>query len=111
MSVSVWLAGTYTYDDERAYGGPEEGGWYYNTSSRDSLHVFLTKAEADAFSEAFYSICERGQYCDVREFDIDGLMDDPEFPSCHIWDDAPQVEQTVARLMPLYTPQGRPHYC
>lgn len=113
MAAIIWLVGVYSYGD-RAYGGPEEGGWWYNTSYRDEIFSFATEAEARACYDLRWDGLENG-YVDIKSFDPLGTMPDPTFPSCHMYgndeDDAPMVEQTVERLMPEYTPVMRPHYC
>lgn len=40
------------YEHSRAYGGPEEGGWWYDLYTLDSTKQFYDREEAEKFAEA-----------------------------------------------------------
>lgn len=62
------------YDADRAYGGPEEGGWYYDTGEPVSSMRFETYNEAVAFKESirhrFPRTGKRGNYHGGEDYDI-----------------------------------------
>ena len=46
------------YETSRAYGGPEEGGWWYTDNTLVESKKFYDKEEAEAFAEALRSDME-----------------------------------------------------
>ena len=81
------------YETDRRYGGPEEGGWYYDTGSlieMNKVRVFEDLAEAEAY--------------------LDKLWD--EIPSEHKRGDTRVVAMGWTECLPArHWPQCRPHYC
>ena len=47
------------YRHERAYGGPEEGGWWYDINTLDGSMKFPTREAAEAFLVASRRIVEQ----------------------------------------------------
>lgn len=74
------------YNVTRDYGGPEEGGWYYESGSLilPTLRCFEDMAEAEAYRKQLVG---------------DGLPRDQK------------VKVYLERLAPLRTPEHRPFYC
>lgn len=90
------------YLTDRAYGGPEEGGWYYTTGDFDAAFGYLTRS--------FKSRPEAIKYADsVRDEILDGLNKHrPSISSvlsqgryeAEVWDEE----------APLHYPANTPYY-
>lgn len=81
------------YEVDRAYGGPEEGGWCYDCGileSREKIRVFVDYDEARAYADALWA--------EVPEEDKRG---ESRVAVCG-WTD---------RLPEHHWPQTRPRYC
>lgn len=61
------------YEEGQAYGGPEEGGWWYrygNLVNPEKVRVFEDYAEAVAYHASLWDVAERenkeNRYCETR---------------------------------------------
>lgn len=100
-------------DTGREMGGPEEGGWSYATARREATWTFGTQEQCENLRDAMspHDTDDRVYY-DIKEWDADGTVDDPAFPTCHFYDqDTPQVPASVDTVFPPYLPAVGPHYC
>jgi hypothetical protein len=97
------------YRLSQAYGGPEEGGWWYTEHDFEKVVVAFTyEAQASA-------ACRRLN-AEVNQ-DPDGgsvymVVDIPRWESGDGWegfDD--EATPTLRTDVPLHLPEHRPHYC
>ena len=86
LNVTVML-----YD--QAYGGPEEGGWYYDTGHRIEHHYCAT-------IEVYQRVMDRLG----REYDNEG-----RYPISSVLSDGLYCIH-VGQTIPENFPNGRPHY-
>jgi hypothetical protein len=116
------------YEFDRAYGGPEEGGWWFTTSTRmkiasgdvadNRLHLLRRAWEAKAKALTEDARSRYGTGCryavDVVDWaPLDKALD-PAIPLCGCDgydDDFPEVWMTPDVACPPYTPTTQPHYC
>ncbi len=84
------------YLHDRSYGGPEEGGWWYDTFSPEQSYVFDTEQEA----EEFYST-KREEY----EKENEGR------PSIYHTNSEGRYSVWLEKWPAQYHPERRPHYC
>lgn len=110
--MKVWTLARYTHLG-RAYGGPEEGGWWYSGHRRTATWTFGTQEQCENLRDAM-SPHDDGMdvWYDIKEWDADGTVDDPAFPTCHAYgQDTPQVPASVDAVFPPDLPVVQPHYC
>ena len=79
--------------DDRAYGGPEEGGWWYNTREIVEKFNCLTQAEAEA---RLAQLTEK--YIGVSEHDVNSVLSEGVYTIF------------VGQEIPEEYPTERPHY-
>lgn len=66
-----WSVGV--YETDRSYGGPEEGGWWYDTGSlTDPWHV---RAFQDYEEAKKYQLSIRDQYADEKNIAVRGFTE------------------------------------
>lgn len=80
--------------EDMAYGGPEEGGWYYHTSERIESHYAATPRAL----AAILARMER-DYSNEGRREISSVLSDGQY--CIIIGDEPAAQ---------YDPERRPHY-
>lgn len=113
---TLYVVARYTQD--RAYGGPEEGGWWYDCGELERI-VTATRDE-DAAWEVVRHL--NGYRADRRRFNVTYTVVElprkelsPELydQACHgDYDWNPEPGDYVTRWdIPTYYPEGRPHYC
>lgn len=104
------------YHTDRAYGGPEEGGWWYTTyedpkvvlSTRDEWKAWdyvsrlNTWRQQHGYSWVTYTVVDLPRYRLVP-----GLMDQ----ACHLDFDPQPGDYELRWDIPEFEPEGRPHYC
>ena len=102
MKKQPWIVGV--YDVDRAFGGPEEGGWWYdvgypvpNQKELGGGATFFNKEKAYAYSRMLNDALDRankarGPYGDIGSVLCDGAL----------------RATVVRRLEPF--PRCRPHY-
>lgn len=100
-AVAVYLV-------DRAYGGPEEGGWYYDTHelSRDPALVSLTRVYNRLHDAADYANrLNEGVLAELNEGrpEIWSVNSYGQFEA--IWFDMDENP-----VLPPYMPERRPHY-
>jgi hypothetical protein len=92
---------TYTvafYEIDRAYGGPEEGGWWYDCGSLKRLaRTFKSKAAAQAYASRANNLLTHIQR-DLRS--VNSMAYGGGRYRARVYEGIP----------PSYYPQGRPHY-
>jgi hypothetical protein len=83
---------------DRSYGGPEEGGWWFDTYAPDPDHCtrHATEAEAEAWSESMLDWCQAQNA--ERHDPYSSISDGHYVVRLEAW--PPQEE-----------PACRPHYC
>jgi hypothetical protein len=110
------------YADSDAYGGPEEGGWWYRTSELLDV-VAGCKDEEEAFDlcrrlnesdsrqrNEHYEVVELGERRLKREYADQACHFDVDFA----YDENGALLEAYAEYawyVPDYLPEGRPHYC
>jgi hypothetical protein len=111
--MKVWTLARYV-SLGRSIGGPEEGGWSYGEHRRDATWTFGTEQQCLNLLDAMkpHDHNEDAWY-DIKEWDADGTVDDPTWPSCcygsgSAW---PQVPASVDAVFPPDLPSVNPHYC
>ena len=95
------------YNATQMYGGPEEGGWWYDQlslSSEDNLalHTKFFQNEDDAYAYSRYlnrTVCE--EYNKLNEYEYTSVLAEP---------DAYITAQVHEGYPPTYDPDERPHY-
>lgn len=101
----------------QAYGGPEEGGWWYDVSEVEAYREYPTRDQADAAKAAVEKLAKElsanagrrhGEYClatmewlEARGLDADYLAE-PDGPT--------RYYVVVEREVPVFD-NHRPHYC
>lgn len=88
-----WSVAVYTED--RAYGGPEEGGWYYSVgqlTDHARIRFFDDFAEARAYQEELWTLIEAGNKARPH------------------WEDRLTVRCTTEAMPSTYYPLKRPYY-
>jgi hypothetical protein len=115
MSRTTWAVAV--YDVRREYGGPEEGGWWYD--SEELLGVEFWFHDEEAAYEMSRTL--NWDYHEAREEKRAHVVEVPrrEPPewwrneSCHSDPDAaPSEDEYVTRWdIPTYLPEERQHYC
>jgi hypothetical protein len=81
------------YETERRYGGPEEGGWYYDFGhivNPAKIRVFESHAEAEAYQDQLWDQIE---------------------PEDKRGDNRLVVVGWTEKLPDTHWPRARPHYC
>jgi hypothetical protein len=95
-SAGNWYAGI--YETNREYGGPEEGGWWYNTGSLvDTLGPFNSRDEAEA---AGRHACQEGDWQNEPGADDSSIV---YSGGNYTWD-------TCQGKPPEYYPEETPYY-
>jgi hypothetical protein len=61
--MSYWVA---VYETGREYGGPEEGGWWYDTGRLVASACLDYEADADDIERAFEAAYSGDQYVSMR---------------------------------------------
>lgn len=84
----VWL-------QDRAYGGPEEGGWWYDTYELVDFKVFATKEKAAAYAPVM-----RAEYSNEGRRDIGSVLSGGVY-RVEVWSYRP----------PRFMPDQKPIYC
>lgn len=112
------------YATDRAYGGPEEGGWWYDVGELEKV-VLATRDEDRAWdavvrlNDARHRMrADRVGYT-VVELPREELIPELRNQMCHgdvddLWDESGHIkpEYRVTRWdIPTFYPEGRPHYC
>ncbi len=103
------------YADSDAYGGPEEGGWWYRTS--DLIDVVQGSRFEDLMNDYCYAMNtsehrSTREHYEVVELGRLELREELRAQSCHNYDFEPEGEDFVERWdVPRWLPEGRPHYC
>lgn len=92
---------TYTvafYEIDRAYGGPEEGGWWFNTGQLKRIaRTFKTERRA-------YEYCRRANH-------ILSVMQRERRPVCSMaYEGGRYCAEVYDVPPPPYYPETRPHY-
>lgn len=101
----------------RAYGGPEEGGWWYTVANLEAYREFSTREAAEAAAEKVKELAaelekeasrSHGEYClrsmewlEARGLDADYLPE-PDGPN--------EYRVSVVDELPTFS-NRRPHYC
>lgn len=93
-SVAIYL-------DELAYGGPEEGGWWYTTSTFSRAHgehtkCFKSRDEARLYSDTLYPIVEE---LNIGRPALSSVLSNGRY-TIHISEELPS----------LFLPTERPYY-
>jgi len=65
------------YEVSRAYGGPEEGGWWYDDYSLESSKKFYDRSEAEAFANTLENGIEQSG---ANEEDISSARGMDQYP-------------------------------
>lgn len=93
---------TYTvafYEVDRAYGGPEEGGWWFDTGRCERIaRAFKSEDAAYTFARRANHILSVVQRC-ARS--INSVAYDGGRYCAYVYEDLP----------PPFFPETRPHYC
>lgn len=110
------------YADDDAYGGPEEGGWWYRTSELLDV-VFGSTEEQEAFDRCYaLNMAEERnthEHYEVFELGERRLRHEYAKEACHYDVDFAYDENGAlldeyaerAWYIPEFLPEGRPHYC
>lgn len=129
---SIWLVAI--YDESRQYGGPEEGGWYYNTGELLGVDSAWTNEDvawekARNWNEAehteYDAVTNEGWHRDrhdwryaysgpratVVELGRRELPDEIQDQLCHSDGDYTDEDMVTKWYVPEHFPTGRPHYC
>lgn len=104
-------------DHVRAYGGPEEGGWFYSVRTLEAYQQFPTRELAEEAAEKIKVLAEElsrdaqrshGEYClrqlewlDARGLDADWLPEN---------DGPSQFEVLVTEEIPMFD-NHKPQWC
>ncbi len=92
---------TYTvafYEIDRAYGGPEEGGWWFDTGQ------FVRVSKAFKSEDAAYRYCRRAN--DLLHI----LQRDKRDVGSVIYDGGRYAAEVFEGHVPAFYPETRPHY-
>lgn len=87
------------YLHDRAYGGPQEGGWWYDcyAPEQEECKWFPTEAEALAYVETAQAWCD--QENSERRSDISSVLSEGRY-------------EVILEVWPAeYSPSERPYYC
>lgn len=104
------------YATDRAYGGPEEGGWWYDVGELEKV-VLVTRDQKKAWAwcrrlnEARHVM--RYEWVGYSVVELPRYELKPEMAKhvCHAdWDPAPE-DYELRWDIPTYYPETRPHYC
>lgn len=110
------------YDQGRSYGGPEEGGWWFTEgelSQLDSVHGTEEAAYEAAlcFNEAARAegvATSGGEGLVAHVVQVPRMELHPQLrgQECHLFgDEITDDDYVIEWNVPLYFPEGRPHYC
>jgi hypothetical protein len=87
------------YNTDRAYGGPEEGGWYYNTADLVRVvRTFKNEAAAYEYADRYRARLDARQHR-ARKPSISSVMSQG-WLTAEVWD----------RVPPEHEPETRPFY-
>ena len=116
MEPTLYVVARYTHD--RAYGGPEEGGWWYDCGELERI-VTATRNGPAAWRVASILNEYRADRCKPRRLDVvyrvvelprkDVLPEYRDY-ACH-GDPDEEIPYVTRWDIPEYYPEGRPHYC
>lgn len=92
------------YELDRAYGGPEEGGWWYDTGELVRIHSIENS------KDAAYTKCRRiNNLLDYKRRNQDRRT--RRYPIGSVCYDGGHYEAAVyEHTAPLYFPEQRPYY-
>ncbi len=86
------------YKCDMAYGGPEEGGWYYNTGELIKvLKIFITEDKANMYAARAQCLIDLKINKGRRE--ISSVLSEGRY-----------FTEVYENLPPKYYPEQRPHY-
>lgn len=86
------------YMTDRAYGGPEEGGWWFDYGEHvRTVRTFPNAARADAYAKRMNNVLDRTLNKGRRE--ISSVLSEGRYSA--------EVHQGLA---PQFYPETRPHY-
>ena len=91
------------YDVDRAYGGPEEGGWWYDTGTleRDLKVSFTNSALAHVYRRRVQKKLNRTKYNNRGPYsDLGSVLGDGRYQAL-------VFEQELPKVFPIETP----YYC
>lgn len=91
------------YDADRAYGGPEEGGWYYDAGDRigTASRFFDTSEAATDYAARLNARLDREDRRQGRRVNISSVRSEGRREAIVFEDTAP----------PAHYPESRPSYC
>jgi hypothetical protein len=112
MEPTLYVVARYTHD--RYFGGPEEGGWWYDAGELE--HIVLAVRDEDTAYHVVRTLNDyraRWRRADVAyqvvELPRRELRDADQ--ACHSYFD-PEPDDYVTRWdIPTHYPESRPHYC
>ena len=108
------------YRDERQYGGPEEGGWWYNVYTLEGGVPFITREAAEKFMEekqAEVTVTNKEEEPDRWEAMANLPDDEPAgYPEGFIptgWGDGGKLWVTIETALGSHdnSQEPRPYYC
>lgn len=114
---SVYVVAVYFVDP--AFGGVEEGGWWYTTGELEgTIGAFTDEEEAYGLAYEFNRPvwkdgANRGDRLEARVYQLGRKELRPEVAAerCHAdWDEQPD-DYVIRWDVPKYFPEYRPHYC
>lgn len=91
------------YDCDRAYGGPEEGGWYFDCGELVRVvRTFKNEEKALAFARRYNDLLHlQRQNGGGGRYDISSVCYQGGHYAAHVYE----------RYAPEYYPKERPYYC
>jgi hypothetical protein len=109
------------YVEDRNYGGPEEGGWWYTAGELDHIESsFLDEDDAWVWANAWNEDRPEEQgwryapskHATVVELPRRELKYEVASQICHSdWDVDEERDYEWRWDVPTYYPEARPHYC
>jgi len=106
------------YETGRAYGGHEEGGWYYDVMEPVSEpKLFPTKETAEAYAKEYSERVKnqktgyRMGYGEHDGVDPDGYGDDDYLLAGGVWGEGGYIALVHEGTAQPYYPEETPYYC
>lgn len=104
-SIPVGAVAVTVYFNDRSYGGPEEGGWWYDDPTVTDVYLFRSLRKAKMHLRELRPLLARGYSARIEYAGADPIGTDSDGLPCRErpWD-----------LRPVYRSRElicRPHYC
>lgn len=106
--LPIYFVGVYLTD--RVYGGPEEGGWWYDCGELVTEPSFYEGLEVKALPEAFLTIEEAYHSANKIQESLDKTVNVGRRPKSSVLSEGEYEALVMEGSLPNHYPERRPFY-